>query len=713
MQQTVDNSLFLKQIPAQVGDILRTWASRDGVDSETVEMTVIDLSHIINLNIDPVYKGDTRITGTINPEASSLDAIPSSDTTQFSAYKPMTIKPDGTFVINGGDTLVDRLSNNDTIFFSASLEGEYFRQTQPVLELVAPRIATISNIDTSLSINAENEGDLLRVTLPSGEVIEEPARRFGRLPVILDAPLEVGDVVTVVIYSLNGGTSEEVTATVIDAGEQFELNVDPIKVGDTVITGTATPGSQVFVPELGGRNVTVDSEGNFTINLQGSASELEEGLEVRFQVRLNDKTYEAGTVTVEARTYPITSYNASNGEVLDLPEAAAEGETVTFRTQPNHSQYTSRVRVAFGGTSPLVDIEINEDGTYSVVMPADSAYVRVAFTNFNANFQPTRPTLDAGETQQFTFNIVKGRGDVVVENPVWSVADESVATVDQNGLVTAVAGGETVVTFTYTVEGNEHSREATVTVIPPVVYTVTIDANEGTINPEVATTEVLEGETFTLPIQYTSQLAKEGYTLVGYTVEGTLLDSDGNEVTEISRYRATYTPTSDVTLTAVWEITSGKLSINLHDDAPATQTDRYTLTATDEDGVVYNLSSGSHNSSRRTWEVEDLPNGTYTLEIDGFLITEAEKSGHPDTESIFTVNEDGTATLVLAFEDDSASSFIRYNVFGREDRPSAPVIQEFGQHTNLIAVKTVRAESPINVELTLADGTVLSGRTKS
>lgn len=197
-------------------------------------------------------------------------------------------------------------------------------------------------------------------------------------------------------------------------------------------------------------------------------------------------------------------------------------------------------------------------------------------------------------------------------------------------------------------------------------YTVTIDPDGGTIKEEFEETKVKPGENFKLPYAFQSGLAKEGYTLIGYTVEGTLLDKDGNEVTEISRYLAEYTPMSDVTLTANWEVTSGKFTVLLFDDVPATQPDRYTLTLVSEDGEEFELSSSQYGPNNRTWAAENVPNGDYTLVINGFDISAGEKQGHPDTESNFVVNDDGTATVALTFKDDAPSTFIRYRVYGEE-----------------------------------------------
>src|SRR5690625_1824035 len=195
-------------------------------------------------------------------------------------------------------------------------------------------------------------------------------------------------------------------------------------------------------------------------------------------------------------------------------------------------------------------------------------------------------------------------------------------------------------------------------------YYVNIDPNGGTIDEDYEVTRVEDEETFTLPYTFQSGLARPGYTLTGYTVEGTLLDSNGEPVTELSRFTGDYTPVTDVTLTANWEVTSGGFRILLYDDDPATQLERYNVTLVAEDGTEYPLSSNQRGPGHRTWRVDDIPNGTYTLIVDGYNIDDFERFGQPGTTSSFEVNKDGTATIELEFEDDSSTTFIRYRVYG-------------------------------------------------
>src|SRR5699024_4460919 len=147
-------------------------------------------------------------------------------------------------------------------------------------------------------------------------------------------------------------------------------------------------------------------------------------------------------------------------------------------------------------------------------------------------------------------------------------------------------------------------------------------------------------------------------------LDGTLLDSNGNAVTELTRYTGTYTPESDVTLTAIWEVTTGGFRAQIYDDSPGTQTERYTVTLIAEDGTEYPLTSNQYGAGYRLWRVEDVPNGVYTLSINGYNISSGEKNGQPDTTSSFTVNNDGTATVDLEFVDNKSTTFIRYSIYG-------------------------------------------------
>ena len=200
-----------------------------------------------------------------------------------------------------------------------------------------------------------------------------------------------------------------------------------------------------------------------------------------------------------------------------------------------------------------------------------------------------------------------------------------------------------------------------------------INAGDATINDEYVSTEVSDGMDYKLESRFRLGLTNPGYTLTGYTVDGTLLDANGNAVTQINHYTGTYTPESDVTLNPIWEVTSGGFRALIHDDAPGDQTNKYTVTLVAEDGTEYPLSSRQYGANSRTWTVDGVPNGTYTLVTDGYNMTDATKFGQSDTTSDFVINDNGTATVELTYVDNKSTTFIRYNIFGEEVVATYPV----------------------------------------
>lgn len=231
----------------------------------------------------------------------------------------------------------------------------------------------------------------------------------------------------------------------------------------------------------------------------------------------------------------------------------------------------------------------------------------------------------------------------------------------------------------------------------PTVYQVMIDPNGGEINEDARVTEVEAGADYTVPYTFQSGLQREGYTLTGYLVDGTLLDASGNAQIELSRYTGTYTPESDVTLTANWEVTKGTFIIQ--DTIPNFITETRSFALTDGENT-YPLTSSSYTNSYREWRVENVPNGSYTLLVDGVPYTDEwtfDKVGHPDTQSDISMNDE-TTTVDLTFEDDSSTTFIRYRL-------------GVNQYPIGVEVRNLENQRTADVDITIADenGVVFEG----
>ena len=92
---------------------------------------------------------------------------------------------------------------------------------------------------------------------------------------------------------------------------------------------------------------------------------------------------------------------------------------------------------------------------------------------------PSEATLQLGGTQQYVATVSDQHGNPMSADVVWSSSDESIATVDQSGLATAVSAG--TVTITASVESV--SGSATLTVEAPVVGSIEVAPLDATLEP--------------------------------------------------------------------------------------------------------------------------------------------------------------------------------------------------------------------------------------
>ena len=86
--------------------------------------------------------------------------------------------------------------------------------------------------------------------------------------------------------------------------------------------------------------------------------------------------------------------------------------------------------------------------------------------------EPLETTLQPGGTQQYVATVTDLHGDPLSTNVTWSSSDESIATIDQSGLATAVAEG--IVTITATAELVSGSATLTVEAPVPVVGSIEV-----------------------------------------------------------------------------------------------------------------------------------------------------------------------------------------------------------------------------------------------
>ena len=132
------------------------------------------------------------------------------------------------------------------------------------------------------------------------------------------------------------------------------------------------------------------------------------------------------------------------------------------------------------------------------------------------------------------------------QSVTWTSSDETVATVDESGNVTAVGAGTATIAATAEVpaeDGSHPSDSCTVTVTEPT-YTVTLNPNEGTIADGKNVTGYTRGTGAKLPTD--ADITREGYLFKGWYETA---DFSGSPVTAI-----TATDTGDKIFYAKWAL---------------------------------------------------------------------------------------------------------------------------------------------------------------
>ncbi|WP_175062210.1 Ig-like domain-containing protein [Streptococcus salivarius] len=219
--------------------------------------------------VNTVKAGDTAVTGTA--EAGSTVEVTLPDGSKVSA----TADQDGNYSVpvsglNEGDTIsvtaTDEAGNKSDATTATVAKAD--DKTAPL----APVVNTVKAGDTAVTGTAE-AGSTVEVTLPDGSKVSATADQDGNFSVPVSG-LNEGATVSVTATDKAGNTSNPTSVTVgkgTDTTAPTAPVVNPVKAGDTAVTGTAEAGSTVEVTLPDGSKVSAkaDKEGNFSVPVSG------------------------------------------------------------------------------------------------------------------------------------------------------------------------------------------------------------------------------------------------------------------------------------------------------------------------------------------------------------------------------------------------------------------------------------------------------------
>ena len=358
-------------------------------------------------------------------------------------------------------------------------------------------------------------------------------------------------------------------------------------------------------------------------------------------------TSNAATLTVNAKpTYTITAVSspAEGGTATTDKTTAAAGETITLIATPSSGYYFVEWKVVSG----TVSIQNNK-----FTMPAENVEVQAVFglSVTSITLDKTELSLYTGDSETLTATIEPD--NATNQNVTWSSSDETIATVDNNGTVTAVGAGEATITVT-TENG---CKTAT------CIVTVTVPVTGVTLEP--TSLSLFTGDT--APLTATVQPSDATNQNVTWSSDKPEVATvDNGKVTAVGAGEATITATAGgITATCVVHVRkpatvepSGSTNLSF-----TTDRDEFSLTATvHAQGNDLNPKDGSW-----TWTVADADvvalSGSPTWRSQSYSIS----------RQAFTIEGTGTTTITAIYDDGTYRGSVDFTVQISKPSPPDPI----------------------------------------
>ena len=329
------------------------------------------------------------------------------------------------------------------------------------------------------------------LTVKDGKLVYATDNSLDYLPAnqsYLKVPAGTAETLTVM-------TEEEYQASALATG--IALNKTSLSLRETEtaqLTATVTP------EDAEDRSVTWSSSDNSiaTVNAEGVVTAIKEGT-ATITATTNDGSNLKATCTVKVSIMPVASITLNITE-----KTLEEGETVNLTASVLPANASNKSLAWTSSDENVATVDANglvtavKEGTATITAKANDGsnvsakctikvkapVVLVEGITLNA----TEQTLTEGETFALTASVTPE--NATNKSLAWTSSDENVATVDANGLVSAVKEGTATITVKAT-DGSNVSTKCTIKVKAAVVLVegITLNATEQTLTV---------GETFAL-----------------------------------------------------------------------------------------------------------------------------------------------------------------------------------------------------------------------
>ena len=431
---------------------------------------------------------------------------------------------------------------------------------------IDPSNATNQNITWSVS-DDKDDVDVVTLSSTTDKEIKVTANAVGAATITVRT--EDGSRIDSYKVTVEAATVEITKLEFEKDTEEITVGDKPLQLNVTIEPSNATEKTLIW-DSSNTQYATVDQNGNVTAVAEGTTI---------ITVKTSDgKVSDTCEVTVKAATVPVmgvTIYDSTGQSEAGTTAEINAGESITFTAKVSPETATEQgvnwsvdetnsgvvtlnpttgnevtVTAVKAGTATITATAVDgtdvKDSITVTVNPVEVASVSITKDGTVTSYE----TLNKDATLQLTATVEPS--NATNKAVTWSSSDETVATVDKNGLVTAVGGG----TATITATAGEQSAECQITVNVPVIG-VTIKAPEGTQGGTTESPAALNvGGTLQLTATVTpSNATNNTVTWSSNTPTVATVDSSTGLVTAKAAGTATITARVDATHSATFTIT--------------------------------------------------------------------------------------------------------------------------------------------------------------
>lgn len=354
-----------------------------------------------------------------------------------------------------------------------------FQITPVPSKVTTPKNASIT-VNPSGVVTVDNDGNVEAVGNGTATISVTAYGITKTIPVTVTNPIT--------------GISLDKTSLELGKGETYKLNatITPSDTSDSKTITWTSSNDQIATVSSDGTVTAVGNVGDTkaTIRATSSVSTIYAECVVDIVIPITSVSMDETPITL------------NKGETKQLsftyePSNTTQDKTITWESSnPNVATVTNgKVTAVQGGTTTITASMVNKKWTKSVEIT-----VEVGLNDISLS--PTSVELLPGQDQEITKTF--DPFDATHKDITWTSANSSVATVDTDGKIHAVAAGTTTVTATYQTLTGQKTQNINVKVLIPITG-VTIKPNSNiTIN---------KGDTTTLSVEVTPANAEEDRTV--------------------------------------------------------------------------------------------------------------------------------------------------------------------------------------------------------